>query len=171
MSSTNRGAVRRDADAYMTPREAFMPLLLHLHRDVAYWEPACGDGRLIRWMREDGLEADGADLNSGYDFLKDATVRQAIITNPPFSLALEFCDHARRHAPEVLMLLRLNFLGAKKRYQWWRRNEPSAIFVLSERPDFTGGGGDSCEYAWFAWGIRYSGIHHLMMPASPVEID
>lgn len=171
MSSTNRGAVRRANDFYSTPEPAFKPLIPHLKGGVEFWEPACGDRRLINWLNEAGHTADGNDLANGYDFLKDNTVRGVIITNPPFSLALEFCEHARRHAPEVLMLLRLNFLGSQKRHDWWKRNEPNALFVLSDRPDFTGGGGDSCEYAWFAWGCRYSGIHHLMPDRAVAALD
>lgn len=164
MSSTNRGAIRREADFYATPEAAFKPLLAFLPMDKAllYWEPACGDRRLIQWIYEAGGLADGKDLRTdGVDFLKDETPRTFIITNPPFSLAQEFCDHALKHANEVMMLLRLNFLGAQKRADWWRKNEPAALFILSKRPDFTGGGGDSCEYAWFYWGHRFTGIHHL----------
>lgn len=159
MSSTNRGAVRNAADFYPTPESAFRPLLAHLPRDVEYWEPACGDGRLIAWGRQAGLAINGSDLEN--DFLKDETRRRFILTNPPFTLAKEFCDHALALAPEVLMLLRLNFLGAQKRRAWWQQHEPAALFVLSARPDFTGGGGDSCDYAWFYWGSRWTGIKHL----------
>lgn len=169
MSSTGRGAVRKENDFYSTPEAAFKPLLPHLKGGIDIWEPASGDGRLVRWLKESGHEAAGDDLANGYDFLKDNRMRGCILTNPPFSLALQFCEHARRHAPEVIMLLRLNFLGAQTRYDWWCRNEPSALYVLSDRPDFTGGGGDSCEYAWFCWGIRYSGIHHLMADKAVVE--
>lgn len=170
MSSTNRGAIRNEHDFYSTPESSFAPLLPFLHIGAPYWEPACGDRRLIRWLREAGREADGDDLQNGYDFLKDNTVRGCIITNPPFSLAHEFIAHARRHSPEVVMLLRLNFLGSIKRHDWWTKNEPDAIYVLSQRPSFTGGGTDSTEYAWFAWGIRHhNGIRHLMYHA-PAEI-
>lgn len=163
MSSTNRGAVRKPADFYATPKEAFMPLLAYLPPPCAvdYWEPACGDNRLITWLRESGRHADGSDLSLGTNFLKDFTRRQFIITNPPFSLAQEFCQHALVYSEEVCMLLRLNFLGAQKRRDWWMAHEPNALFVLSKRPDFTGDGGDSCEYAWFYWGNRFRGIRHL----------
>lgn len=97
---------------------------------------------------------------NGQDFLKDTTLRPCVVTNPPFSLAKEFVTHAKSHADEVFMLLRLNFLGAKKRKDWWKQHEPDAIFVLSDRPDFTGDGGDACEYGWFYWGFRYKGIIH-----------
>lgn len=168
MSSTKRGAVRNDADFYVTPEGAFKPLIPWLPRQTYFWEPCCGDGRLIRWLRESGREAGGADLNprpewpcDPVDFLEDESPRNFIITNPPFSRAQECVDRALSNSTEVMMLLRLNFLGAQKRREWWRMNEPSALFVLSARPDFTGGGGDSCEYAWFYWGHRFQGIRHL----------
>lgn len=165
MSATNRGAKRSAADFYPTPLSAFEPLLPFLNLELKHWEPACGDGRLVRCMEQHGLDASGSDLSLGCDFLNDCRIRQAIVTNPPFSLAQEFCDHAIRHSMETWMLLRLNFLGSKKRRDWWRKNEPKAIFVLSERPDFTGGGGDACDYGWFFWSSnavpRLNGIHHL----------
>lgn len=151
------------ADFYPTPLSAFEPLIPHLPKDALIWEPACGDGRLIRWMRKANLQADGTDIHAGlqFDFLHDFTRRECIVTNPPFSLAQEFVEHAIEFADEVFMLLRLNFLGSQKRRDWWRECEPSALFVLSDRPDFTGDGGDSCEYAWFFWGERHRGIFHL----------
>ncbi len=166
MSATNRGAKRNKADFYATPEGAFKPLLAHLPRRVIYWEPAQGDGRLVRWLRESGRRAYGTDLNVGRDFLKSEARRQFIITNPPFSLAREFIDHARALAPEVMMLLRLNFLGAEMRREWWIANEPAAIFVLSQRPKFGKNkhgklSSDATEYGWFYWGTRFSGIRHF----------
>ena len=176
MSATNRGAVRQDRDFYATPLTAFMPLIPYLPR-VTTWEPACGDGRLVKAMIASGIPAIGSDLfpqNSGeecndgesVDFLTRDDFHPCIVTNPPFSLALEFCDHAIHHADAVFMLLRLNFLGAQKRKHWWIKHEPNAIFVLSDRPKFCKNkkgklATDACEYGWFYWGGDHVGIHHL----------
>ena len=161
MSATNRGSKRHAADFYATPESAFKPLLPFLKAmPEPIWEPACGDGRLLRWMHLDEIDAKGNDIGrNGYDFLQDNAQRAAIITNPPFSLALEFCDHAINHAPNVFMLLRLNFLGSQKRRDWWRRNPPAALFILSERPSFTDDGQtDATDYAWFYWGKLHRGF-------------
>lgn len=153
MSATNRGALRKKSDFYPTPLEAFLPLIPFLPAKAKIWEPACGDGRLIKAMRDAGLDADGDDLLSSgqYDFLEDSTRRECIVTNPPFSLAKEFIEQACKLSDSVFMLLRLNFMGSQKRFNFWNLHKPSGIYVLSERPDFTGEGGDACEYAWFEW--------------------
>lgn len=167
MSSTNRGSTRIESDHYPTPKTAFTPLIPWIKRlDVPVWEPACGDGRLIRWMQEAGIEADGRDIVADAEFnprnfLEDDDCLPCIVTNPPFSLAFEFCQHAVSHSRHVFLLLRLNFLASKKRAEWFRDNEPSALFVLTKRPSFTEGGTDSCDYAWFYWGDKIRGIHHL----------
>lgn len=163
MSATHRGSKRRAADFYATPEAAFRPLLPYLQTMPGpIWEPASGDARLIGWMRDAGIPAGGADLNMGYDFLQDDGHNGTVLTNPPFSLALEFCDHAIKHSGNVFMLLRLNFLASRKRREWWRSNKPSALFILSERPSFTDDGAtDATDYAWFYWGSAYKGFFFL----------
>lgn len=112
-------------------------------------------------MREWGLIAEGADLAGGYDFLNDPFSYPCIVTNPPYSLAYEFTRRAVAHSEETFLLLRLNFLASKKRKDWFQRNEPSALFVLSVRPSFVYGRTDATDYAWFYWGPRHKGIFHL----------
>jgi hypothetical protein len=167
MSATNRGTHRNENDFYPTPIESFRPLIPYIKQvNAPVWEPACGDGRLIRLMQGHGITADGGDLhiNSGvanYNFLLDHTSRACIVTNPPFSLALEFAEHALKKAQHVFLLLRLNFLASKKRASFWKANEPNALFVLVNRPSFTGNGTDACDYGWFYWGKTHIGFYHL----------
>jgi hypothetical protein len=163
MSATCRGAKRHEADFYATPESAFKPLLPFIGKIPQYvWEPACGDRRLITWMRAAGIESDGNDLTYGYDYLLDNVAYGCVVTNPPFSLAIEFCDHAIKRALHVFMLLRLNFLASKKRRDWWLKHRPDALFILSERPSFTDNGKtDATDYAWFYWGKTYKGFYFL----------
>lgn len=154
--------------------------LAHLGR---FWlEPAVGDGAILRAVRDHETRSyptplwDTGDIHpledpkffienerAGFcdftrgDFLKRETRidYDVIITNPPFSLAQEFIEHALYLCPNkdplVIMLLRLGILESKKRSAWWQDKHPDAVAVLSERPDFTGEGGDSCAYGWFMW--------------------
>jgi hypothetical protein len=139
MSSTNRGAVRVPADEYPTPASAFKPLIKYLPEGGQIWEPSWGDSRLVKWMLEAGIDAWGTDLHNPefpVDFLKDETSRFCVVTNPPFTLAFEFCQHAVAKAMHTFLLLRLSFLASKARKEWFKKHEPGALFVLSERPSF-----------------------------------
>lgn len=78
-----------------------------------------------------------------------------IVMNPPYSLALPFVAAAlevvRSQAGTVAALLRLGFLASRKRRDWWQ-SHPADVYVLSERPSFTGDGRtDATDYAWFVW--------------------
>lgn len=162
MSSTGRGSVRRDSDFYTTPEHAFVPVLpfIKLMPDPV-WEPACGDGRLVRWMNSYGIQSWGTDIAHGFDFFEAEKRGDTIVTNPPFSLAFEFCDRALKMSSNVAMLLRLNFLAGQKRRDWYKEHPPTALVVLSRRPSFTGNGTDSCDYAWVFWSPFVHGIHHV----------
>ena len=73
------------------------------------------------------------------------------IMNPPFSLWMEFVQHARKNSEHVLALGRLDMLSSVKRHDFMRDTHPN-VYVLSRRPSFTGDGAtDSRSYAWFEW--------------------
>lgn len=115
MSRTYKNSIRNENDYYPTPLESFIPILGFLDKDRTYYEPSCGDKRLINTMIEYGFNCTGTDINEGNDYLEDFTHRDIIITNPPFSLAFEFCKHARLYSTTTYFLLRLNFLGSQTR--------------------------------------------------------
>lgn len=79
---------------------------------------------------------------------------KTIITNPPYSLAMEFILKSFELVEpdgEVIMLLRLAFLESKKRYDFWQKHPVNKLYILSERPSFTGKGTDATAYGWFVW--------------------
>ncbi len=78
-----------------------------------------------------------------------------IITNPPYSLAEEFIRHSfdlvNPDTGKIIMLLRINFLGAQRRFDFWKKYPLTNLHPLSCRPSFTKSGTDQTEYAWFVW--------------------
>jgi hypothetical protein len=174
MSSTNRGAVRREADAYYTPAWAVhlvVPLVPELaDPDAVVVDPACGDGGLLAALQE----ARAACGLKGYDLRPEAVDAArargllvwfvdalagywgrpaAVVMNPPYSLAMAFVERALaevRVGGTVAALLRLGFLASGKRSAFMRSNAPN-VYVLSKRPSFTNGGTDSADYAWMVW--------------------
>jgi len=176
MSSTGRGGVRRNLDAYYTPddvaRACVATLASDLRRATA-WEPHAGGGAFVRALlavnakvtisdidpAAPALGIPGTDVFVG-DFLTcehgltPAVRPDWIIGNPPFSGAEAHVRHALARANcGVGFLLRLAFLESKARAPLWRDYPPASVHVLCERPSFTGGATDSAAYGWFIWRV------------------
>lgn len=164
MSATNRGAKRIASDFYPTPIESFIPVMPFVQlMPGPFWEPACGDRRLVRHLLGEGLTAYGTDLSVGHDFLdpgfqaevmigtKEVPRFRSIVTNPPFSKAEEFLTTALSMTDHVMFLLRVGFLGSIRRHKLLNDHPPRAMFVLSKRPRFVNGRSDASEYAWISW--------------------
>jgi len=187
MSATGRSDVRRADDHYQTPDWCVEALLERVPLHGPVLDPCCGEGAILRVLDNwgvgllGGVEISEERAAKAYDVASIAVgdyltatfdhtwTANAIVTNPPFSLAEPFIRRALEFvAPggDVIMLLRLNFLGARCRNEaeWsdydiplWGLGQLRAVYVLPRRPSFTGGGNDACEYAWFHWERDYRG--------------
>jgi len=176
MSATGRGAVRDPDDAYLTPPWCVHRLLEALELPGGLWlEPSAGEGNIMRAVAEvrDDVVWHAVEYRNKCIHRLDAVPSchtavegnflaivpgppnpryAACVGNPPYVRALQHVQHAMRFAPLVVMLLRLNWLASDKRAKWMRANTPS-LFVLPDRPSFTGEGGDATDYAWMVWGL------------------
>ena len=183
MSATNRGGKRVVNDRYFTPHwltEAILPHIgerLSDNRPLKILEPAFGDGHIVAPLKSYldvcGFAHDVSVIDItppiNIDFLTHDfgnTRFDLIITNPPYSLAMEFVEKSmeiRRDKNSIVcMLLRIGFLGSKKRATWLRANTPS-VYITPKRPSFVNGGNDNCEYGWFIWQDSWEGqnLHFL----------
>lgn len=172
-------AVREADDFYPTPPEPTRALLAAeidtLRSFPCVWEPAAGDGAMVREMRSLGLSVIasdlvdrgcGADITSFYDWPEAPA--PAIITNPPFAE----CNRDPgwiRHALDVLaidymaLLLPINWLGAAGRAGLWAQFPPARIYLMRWRIDFTGQGAPPMLNAWFVWDKQHEGETVLRM--------
>ncbi len=169
MSRQVNGVRLNDTDFYPTPLWCIENLDIDWTKFATAHEPCRGDGRLQNWLISKGLPTTYTEISEGLDFFDWNQKTDLIITNPPFSLAKEFIDHSLKNAKCVIMLLRLNFLASIKRYEWWSSVPPTALYVLSKRPSFTGSGTDATDYAWFVWdttGIIPAGVHFVAPPTT-----
>ena len=162
---------RRENDHYPTPPAAVDELLKELNPAWGYvCDPAAGDGALLdaalaEYTPERGylaIEVDRAHKPPHYVLYADyLTLPPSVdppalfICNPPYALAQEFVTKMlAERGPDTIVaaLLRLGFLGSRKRHEWWKENHPHAIRILSKRPSFTGDGKtDNSEYMWAIW--------------------
>ena len=168
MSSTNRGTVRQVNDHYDTPAYTIQSLLDNHMIAYPVLEPCAGNLAIANILKSDEVYTNDinpdspAAMNQDYLQFNERWYNryQTIITNPPFNIAIDIIKRALSDvvdSGEVIMLLRLNFLGSKKRHDFWQEYPPKFIYVLSNRPKFINNKSDSIEYAWFVWQKGYCG--------------
>jgi hypothetical protein len=167
--SVNRSSEFRPVDDhYATPRQAVYPLVRHLALPKRIWEPACGEGHIASVLTEYGYDVEATNLvdrgygESGVDFLAEKKARAScIVTNPPFSLAEEFIEHALRLGVDLaIFFLSIKKLAGADRY---RRimgpTPPCLVLCFIERIKFFAGdtpqedqpGWNTEDFAWFVW--------------------
>jgi hypothetical protein len=171
---------RRELDRYYTPDPlaAALVTLLPIRPLSVVIEPSVGGGAWVRAVRahQPGATIVGVDLDPaarGLDLvdhahvgswpdIADDVVRVAVgsrpfwvVGNPPYSEALEHVEAALPHADGVAFLLRLAFLEGVARFErLWSHGHGtrlSDVYVLADRPSFTGSGTDATAYALFVW--------------------
>lgn len=164
-------------DAYYTPHDlaSFLVDLLPIKPHHLVLEPSAGGGAFVSALVRKSDQVVAIDLNPTAPALKmvgsavcdflDILPPNApdwIVGNPPYFNAQAHVEHALKCTDRhVCFLLRLGFLESKRRAAFWKNNPCRKIFVLSERPSFTGGKTDSSAYAFFWWDVLHNGPTEL----------
>ena len=160
--SLNNTGNRKKSDLYETPYSMTIQLLEKEKLFGTILEPACGNGAIVKIIGQ----CEKYDIEK--DFLKEIRMFDTIITNPPYSLALEFIQKAKQIAKKkIIFLLPLSYLHGKKRYDLIYSDKvfPLArIYVFTRYPML----GDKLRedgkyhtgmmvYAWYVWEKGYCG--------------
>ncbi len=160
MSSKGRGAPVADAEFYPTPdwctRRILEALggsrgqltlgdpcnLIYSHQTRIWLEPCSGDGAIVRLLppmrniifsgdiRETPRVSPASEHHSGHGYETWTGHYDAVITNPPFSLAPDLIRHFLPRCDWLILLLRASF-----RLGEWRHNMPDE-YKLPQRPEF-----------------------------------
>lgn len=163
----------RPGDCYDTPPAAVHALLKVERLPWLVWEPACGSGNIVKVLRDAGHEVVATDLRARgcpdsfdrIDFLLPIKFDcEAIVTNPPFSLADRFVEIAIERAPLVIMLLRLAFLEGGRRSRILDTGKLARVHVFTNRLPMMHREGwngpkatSAIPFAWFVWDQMHRG--------------
>jgi hypothetical protein len=161
---------REDHDFFGTPRVGTEKLLQVEEFPGIVWEPACGDGRMSVVLSERCCSVVSTDVvDRGFpmarkmDFLTDRPdfPFDCIVTNPPYTHTLAFCQRALSFEPQkVAMLARLTWLEGKSRKRFFETSGLTRVHVFSERinmpresvrHEYPTGKGGMVAYAWYVW--------------------
>ena len=116
-SRNNRGQ-RKRSDFYETPYSITEHLFANenFNIDLNICEPACGNGAIVRVLNK-FWNGNITSYDADVDFLTETKQYDYVVTNPPFSLAMEFIEKAKEVAVnKFALLLPLSYLHGKRRY-------------------------------------------------------
>lgn len=158
MTGGNSAYGRAKSDFYPTPPDVTVALVkaIGIIPGTRVWEPACGEGHMVRALENCGCTVVGTDINMGVDFLS-APYQPCdwIITNPPFYIADKFIERCLCFDRPFALLLKSQYWHARKRLPLFQAHPPTTIFPLTWRPDFLfktrGGGSPLMDVMWNVW--------------------
>ena len=182
--ATNHSDTEREVnDYYATPPSAVEMLLELENFSKSIMEPACGQGHIAEVLKSHGYTVCATDLvNRGYgvwgvDFFNiNEPTDMDIITNPPYSMAKEFVEHAMEIVTDghkVAMFLKLTFLEGQGRRELFRKYPPKIVYVSTSRIGCAKNGefkkdkngnlkADSAvAYCWYVWQKGFNGTPTL----------
>lgn len=175
LAGTNHQSERVKNDFYATDPKATEKLFKYEQFEGPFLEPCVGAGHIAEVIKRHFPKAiiDCIDIQDrGYggtveaDFLKYETDKKysAIITNPPYSHALEFIQKSLEllePGGKIAMFLKLQFLEGEKRRKLFDENPPSTIYVFRKRTAAWRNGEPTDKngkrwattmcHAWFVW--------------------
>ena len=185
LGGANHDTVREDEDFYATLTMAVQKLIdafgLELSRDKCILDPCVGKGHILKPFRDVGYTVEGTDLikrndlwdNSivypgEHDFLKrsEPIHDSNIVTNPPYKICLDFAKKGIELVDDnryMCMLLKIQFLETKARYEFFKEYPPKYIYVFVNRIGCIPGGetdenkSSAICYAWYIWQKGYAG--------------
>jgi hypothetical protein len=130
-------------------------------------EPFCGDGCISKELEKHGYIVTSTDLidrgygKGGIDFFTYWNKWDGnIISNPPYSLALECTENSLNIIPEdkkVAMFLKIQFLEGKERRKFFDKDPPIRVWVATSRlvcaknSDFEKYKSSAVCYCWYIW--------------------
>jgi hypothetical protein len=188
--NTNRKEGKDSADLYSTPvvaleaikdylLEDFDKGVLSLKNTIKILEPCAGINSVSDWLMHTFVEGDDhgieVETNELYDygqhdynvdFLNNDIIPDGydfIISNPPYTKAVEFILQGFEHAPVQWHLLRLSFLEGQKRFKdLFNLGKLSDVYIFTYRVSCPKGvnmepSPNSVCYAWYRFDKNYSG--------------
>lgn len=176
-ASSHSNHEREVNDYYATDPDAINRLLAvtTLNKEKEIWECACGEGHLAKRLMDFGYKVKSTDLiDRGFgfgnvDFLKVNETPEydgTILTNPPYSKALEFCQKALSlvsKGNKVYMFLRIQFLETTKRGDWFKSGKSGlkTVYVFDKRigcwMNGKPNGSSATAYCWFEFEKGFTG--------------
>lgn len=101
-------------DRCQTPGYALPPLLRHIPAGLHIWEPAAGEGNLVRALEYYGMRVSASDLLTGTNFFDcpPPPGAEGTIENPPYSIKYKWLERCYLLGLPFALLIPVETIGA-----------------------------------------------------------
>lgn len=173
---------RAEHDFLPTPPEptrsflaAEYPRLKHFDK---IWEPAAGDGAMVRELQACGFDVVASDLiDRGCNaqicdfFDYKSAPAKAVVTNPPY-FECNWRDGKGRWIEHSMQVLKLEYMALLLSWNWpaaaglgqlYEKFPPARVYLMRWKIDFTNQGAPPMLNGWFVWDKKWQGETALRM--------
>lgn len=158
--------VRMDKNnEYYTPRYVVELIIPFLKEGSIIWCPADEkQSEFVITLRENGFKVINTHINTGEDFLtyQPDFEFDYIITNPPFSLKIEFLQKCIDYNKPFALLLGLQILSYKTTMTFMHQNDMDLMFPVGSRISFNGSAAPF-QSGYFTKGIQKQKIEYVLI--------
>lgn len=124
------------ADLCQTPAYALEPLYPYIKPNWVIWESACGECSLVNALRSGGYQVFASDIFNGQNFFEyQPSHFDMILTNPPFSVKVEWLVRCYELGKPFALLLPVEVLGVYSVQRLFKKFGIE-ILLLNRRVDF-----------------------------------
>ncbi len=101
-------------DCLYTPAYAVEPLFPYLRREWTIWEPAAGEGHMVRALEAAGFRVVASEIRAGQDFFRYQPAHfDCIVTNPPYSIKDAWLERCYQLGKPFALLLPMETVGTQ----------------------------------------------------------
>ncbi len=114
MNRATDAHVSQPMDRCYTPAYAVEPLLPYLRREWTIWEPAAGEGHMVRALEAAGLRVIASEIQQGQDFFRYQPAHfDCIVTNPPYSIKDAWLERCYQLGKPFALLIPVETVGTQ----------------------------------------------------------
>ena len=145
----------KESDEYYTPKEAVIPIIKYLKREMVVWCPFdTEDSEYVKCIQANGNRVIFSHIDNGENFFSFEPKEKydVIISNPPFSLKDDILKRLNELNKPFAILLPLPTLQGQKRFEYLKNCE---VLIFDKRINFY----NDKEHKIMVKGVAFASIY------------
>jgi hypothetical protein len=162
---------QKGRDHCQSPPYAILPLLPYIPKRFVIWEPAKGEGNIVRALESFGYNVISTSLDEGQDFFEyEPRYYNTIVTNPPWSLSAKWTQRCFELGKPFALLLKsdkqqdIGFQKLNQRYGDFEQIHPDCRIDYKMPNKGWESAGAQFNTHWYTFGLGVGRPHVYLSP-------